>query len=164
LAGRLEGRYGLAVALALLGLCPEIVLGTASLPLGPVVSADLGSSTLQLQLANGLSNAGYAFGAVLAAQLAQRYVARHLFLTYEALFVLASVLAATASTAGVFVTGRVLQGTATGLMLIAALPPRAGAGSSGPPPWPEPWVGSPRGSATSGSTHWTPTCRSTGRR
>ena len=121
--GRLKGRYGLAVALALLGLCPEIVLSTASLPLNPVISSDLGSSTLQLQLANGLSNAGYAFGAVLAAQLTQRYVARHLFLGYEALFVVASVLAASASSTGVFFAGRLLQGTATGLMLIAALPP-----------------------------------------
>lgn len=123
MAGRLEGRYGLAVTLALLGLCPEIVLSTASLPLGPLISADLGSSTLQLQLTNGLSNAGYAFGAVLAAQLAQRYVARRLFLGYEGLFVIASVLAATAPSTAVFFTGRVLQGTATGLMLIAALPP-----------------------------------------
>jgi MFS family permease len=122
-AGRFEGRYGLAVMLALLGLCPEIVISTAALPLDKVVAGDLGSSPLQLQLTNGLSNAGYAFGAVLAAQLAQRYVARHLFLGYEGLFVLGSVVAAVAPTTGVFFAGRLTQGTATGLMLIAALPP-----------------------------------------
>ena len=123
MAGRLQGRYGLAVALALLGLCPEIVLSTAGLPLTALVAHDLGSSPLALQLANGLSNAGYAFGAVLAAQLAQRFVQRRLFLAYEALFVLGSVLAATAPVTGVFFAARLLQGTAAGLMLIASLPP-----------------------------------------
>ena len=120
---RLQGRYGLAVALALLGLCPEIVLSTAGLPLTTLVAHDLGSSPVALQLANGLSNAGYAFGAVLAAQLAQRFVQRRLFLAYEALFVLGSVLAATAPVTAVFFAARLVQGTAAGLMLIAALPP-----------------------------------------
>jgi MFS family permease len=120
---RFQGRYGFAVAIALLGLCPNIVLSTAASPVNALVEHDLGASRLQLQLAEGLSNAGYAFGAVLAAQLAQRFLQRHLFLGYEALFVVGSVLAASAPGTSVFMVGRVLQGAATGFMLISALPP-----------------------------------------
>ena len=121
--GKLLGSYGLAVAIALLGLCPNIVLSTAAGSLSTTLAGDLGASPVQLQLGEGLSNAGYAFGAVLAAQLAQRFVQRHLFLVYEGVFVAGSVLAAAAMGPVSFDVGRVLQGTATGFMLISALPP-----------------------------------------
>ena len=120
---RWTGRYAPAVAIALLGLAPNIVLTTAFTQLSPVLVRDLHTSTLAVQLAEGLSNAGYAVGAVIAAQLGQRFVQRRLFLGYEALFVIGSVLAATAPSFGLFFTGRLLQGAATGLMLVAALPP-----------------------------------------
>ncbi len=123
ITGRFRGRYGMAVGIALLGLCPNIVLTTAFVPLSDLIARQLGASSLQLGLAEGLSNAGYAFGAVLAAQLAQRYVQRRLFLWFEALFVVGSVLAAVAPGIGLFFTGRMLQGAATGFMLISALPP-----------------------------------------
>ena len=120
---RFRGGYGMAVAIALLGLCPNIVLTTAFVPLSQDIAQQLGASALQLGLAEGLSNAGYAFGAVLAAQLAQRYVQRRLFLWFEGLFVVGSVLAALAPGIGLFFAGRLLQGAATGFMLISALPP-----------------------------------------
>jgi MFS family permease len=119
----LMGRYGPAVAIALLGLCPNIVLSTAFSLLTPVLVRDLHTSRLLLQVAEGLSNAGYAVGAVVAAFLGQRLVQRHLFLAYEAAFVVGSVLAALAPGGVVFAVGRVVQGSATGLMLVAALPP-----------------------------------------
>jgi MFS family permease len=125
------GRYGSAVLIALLGLVPNIVLTTAFAPMVPVLMRDLHATQLGLQLAEGISNAGYAVGAVLAAYLGQRFVQRRLFLGYEAMFVVGSVLAAAAPRLPLFFAGRVLQGTATGLMLIAALPPlvtRFGAG------------------------------------
>ena len=131
----LRGRYGPAVAIALLGLSPNIVLTTAFSPLTPVVVHDLQTSELALQLAEGMSNAGYAFGAVLAAALAQRLVQRRLFLVYESLFVVGSVLAATASSVVPFFAGRVLQGTSTGLMLVAALPPLVTRFGAGRLPW-----------------------------
>ena len=115
----LADRYGAGVAIALLGLCPYIVLTTASLPLQPVLEKDLHTSAQTLQLAGGMSNAGYALGAVIAAMLAQRIVSRHLFLAYEAMFVAGSVLAVTATGGEIFFAGRVLQGVATGLMLVA---------------------------------------------
>jgi MFS family permease len=127
----LMGRYGSAVAIALLGLAPYIVLSTAALPLTPVLERALSSSRTLLQLADGLANAGYAVGAVVAAYLGQKLLQRRLFLGYETAFVVGSVLAAAAPSAPLFVVGRTLQGTATGLMLVAALPPlvtRFGAG------------------------------------
>lgn len=117
------GRYGSAVAIALLGLAPNIVLTTAFSFLTPVLVTDLRTSRLVLQLAEGMSNAGYALGAVVAAFLGQHFVQRRLFLGYEAVFVVGSVLAATAPSAPLFFAGRLLQGTATGFMLVAALPP-----------------------------------------
>ncbi|HEU4675226.1 MAG TPA: MFS transporter [Motilibacteraceae bacterium] len=120
---RWSGKYSAAVALALLALCPNIVLSTALTPLAQVLSRDLHASVGGLQVAEALSNAGYALGAVVAAALAQRFVQRRLFLGYEAAFVVGSVLAALAPGLPMFFAGRVLQGLATGLMLVAALPP-----------------------------------------
>ncbi|MGZ4551864.1 MAG: MFS transporter, partial [Blastococcus sp.] len=127
----LRGRYGPAVLIALLGLVPDIVLTTAFSPLQQVLVKDLHATQLGITLAEGMSNAGYAVGAVVAAYLAQRLVQQRLFLGYEAAFVVGSVLAALAPGLGLFFAGRVVQGTATGLMLVAALPPlvtRFGAG------------------------------------
>ena len=59
----------------------------------------------------------------MAAYLGQKLLQRRLFLGYEAAFVVGSVLAAAAPSAPLFVLGRTLQGAATGLMLVAALPP-----------------------------------------
>jgi MFS family permease len=123
MSSRLRGTYALAVAVALLGLCPNLVLSTGLLPLTPLLARDLGTSTTWLQVASGLSNAAFATGVVFAAQLAQRHVQRRLFLGYAAAFVAGSVLVAVATSVAPFLLGRVLQGGATGLMLISALPP-----------------------------------------
>src|SRR4051794_36584811 len=128
---RVRGRYGVVAAIALLGLCPDVLLSTALAPLGSVLGHDLGSGDLGIQVAAGLSNAGYALGAVAAAQLAQRHSQRQLFLGYQAAFVVGSVLAGLAPGLAVFLIGRVLQGLAAGGMLISSLPPlvtRFGAG------------------------------------
>ena len=130
-SGRLRGTYPMVVALALLGLCPDLVLSTALLPLTPSLAHDLGTSQTWLQVTSGLSNAALATGVVFAAQLGQRFVQRRLFLGYSAAFLLGSLLVALAPTLPFFLAGRVVQGGATGLMLIAALPPlitRFGAG------------------------------------
>ena len=115
--------YALAVLLSLLALSPFIVLTTATEAVTSLIGASLHTSSTTLEVASGLSNAGYALGAVVAADLAQRFVQRHLFLTYEAVFVAASLLAGLAPNAPVYVIGHILQGMATGLLLVAALPP-----------------------------------------
>jgi MFS family permease len=119
----LAGRYSATVGVALLALCPNIILTTAFPYLEQPITKALGISQLGAQTAEGLSNAGYACGAVIAAWLVQRFRQRALFLATEAVFVIASLLTAVAWTGAPFVAGRILQGTATGLMLVIALPP-----------------------------------------
>jgi MFS family permease len=70
-----------------------------------------------------MANAAYAVGTVLAVQLALHLPQRRMLLLYGALLVIGSVLAASATTAGAFIAGHVLQGLCTSLLLIAALPP-----------------------------------------
>ena len=121
--GRLRGSYGLAVAVALLGLCPNVALQTAFFPLNQLVAHDLGAGLTGVQVTAGLASAAYAVGAVSGAQLAQRLGQRRLFLSYQAAFVVGSVLAAAAPGIVLFGVGRVVQGLAAGAMLISALPP-----------------------------------------
>ncbi len=117
------GSYPAAVALALLALCPFIVLTTAaSLFQAPLVK-DLGTSAFGAQLAAGLANAAYAFGAVASADLIQRIPGRRLLVTCEVGFLAGSLLAGLASGVVVFTIGRFVEGLATGMLLVAALPP-----------------------------------------
>ncbi len=122
-AHRFFSPYFLAVALSLLALSPFIVLTTATSAVTDLIAHTLHTSAGTLEIGSGMSNAGYALGAVVAADLAQRFVQRHLFLVYEAVFVAASLLAAFAPNAPLYLVGHVLQGMATGLLLVAALPP-----------------------------------------
>lgn len=119
----LHAGYGWIVAVALLALAPNIVLTTAYSLLQKPIAADLHVSKLLAQQSEGISNACYAFGAVLGAFLTQRFRQRPLFLSVEALFVIGSILATTAWAPAPYFIGRVIQGFATGLMLVVALPP-----------------------------------------
>ncbi|HEX3796106.1 MAG TPA: MFS transporter [Acidimicrobiales bacterium] len=119
----LDASYATKVALVLVALCPFIVVTTATTLLGPVLVVDLHTTKLALQIANGMANAGYAFGAVLAVAFLKRRAPRRLFMAYEGGFVLGCVLSAISSNVGVYGAGRVLQGFFTGLLLVAALPP-----------------------------------------
>ncbi|MET3806336.1 MFS family permease [Nakamurella sp. UYEF19] len=122
-AHRFFSPYFLAVALSLLALSPFIVLTIATSVVTDLIARSLHAPPSTLEIGSGMSNAGYALGAVVAADLAQRFVQRHLFLIYEAVFVGASLLAAFAPNAPLYLVGHVLQGMATGLLLVAALPP-----------------------------------------
>lgn len=132
MAGETRRRgYLASCAFALLGLAPYVVLSTAFLPLQSAVSASLGSGTLGFAIAGGLSSAGYAIGAVAAAQTTLRVMARRVYLVSAAAFVVFTVLMAAAPTMWVFAGARLLQGLVAGGMLISSLPPlitRFGAG------------------------------------
>jgi MFS family permease len=117
------GRYGWQVAIVLVALCPHIVLTTAVDMFGTSIASTLSTSQTFVRTTEGLANAGYGFGAVLAAFLVQRLPLRRVFLVVQAGFAVSSVLAAAAPDAWVYAVGRIGQGTATGLMLIVALPP-----------------------------------------
>ncbi len=119
----LGGSYPVAVAIALLALSPFIVLSTAGQLLQEQFVRDLHTSMFGLQLSDAMSNAGYAFGAVLAADLVQRQPARRLYLGCEVGFLVGSLLCAVSHSITPFLIGRALQGLATGMLLVAALPP-----------------------------------------
>jgi MFS family permease len=123
LKGPLAESYPAAVALVVFALIPYLALSTALTPLTPILAKSVGLSQQSLQLTSGMANAAYAFGTVAAVQLAVHLRGRRLLLLYAGLFVVGSVLAATAWTPGLFVAGRVTQGLCTSLMLIAAVPP-----------------------------------------
>ncbi len=119
----LAGSYSAAVALALLALCPFIVLSVATLLFTHQLIADLGTTRFGIELGASLSNAGYAFGAVAAADFIQRAPKWAIYVACEAGFVFGSLLCAAAPGVVAFTTGRILQGVATGLLLVVALPP-----------------------------------------
>jgi MFS family permease len=121
--GPLADSYPAAVALVVFALVPYLALSSALTPLTPVLGKSLGLSQQALQLTNGMANAAYAFGTVLAVQFAVHLRGRRMLLLYAILFVVASVFTALAFTPGFFIAGHVLQGLTTSLMLIAAVPP-----------------------------------------
>jgi MFS family permease len=121
--GPLADSYPAAVMLVVCALVPYLGLSSALNPLMPVLAKSLPLSKQALQITTGMANAAYAFGTVMAVQLAVHLRARRMLLIYATLFVIGSVLAALAFTPGLFIVGHVLQGLTTSLMLIAAVPP-----------------------------------------
>lgn len=119
----LEGHYGVSVTIALLALSPYVVLTSASVFYQPQLMQELGSGRVSLELIAGLGTAGYAFGALLGGDLTNRFRQRSLFLLFEALFVCGSLIAASAHASLAYGSGRVLQGLATGVLLVNTLPP-----------------------------------------
>jgi MFS family permease/nucleotide-binding universal stress UspA family protein len=106
-----------------LALIPYLALSAAIDPLVPIISEQLHMTAQEMSLSSGLGNAAYAVGTVLAVQFAQHLPQRRMLLGYAVVLVLGSVLAAAAPNAGTFISGHVLQGLATSMLLIAAAPP-----------------------------------------
>lgn len=119
----LVGNYPLTVLFVILALCPDLFLSTAMPLLRTQVGAQLHTTALALGLAATFSNAGWAFGAVLAADLAMRFPNWKLNAIYESAFVVGSLLGLFGPSVPFFIAGRILQGTATGMLLVSALPP-----------------------------------------
>lgn len=101
LKGPLADSYWSAVALVLMALTPFLVLSSAVFPMQEMLVKGTGLSEGGLELTNGMADAGYCFGTVLAVQLLQRLPARRVLLVLAALFVAASVPAAWAAIAAV---------------------------------------------------------------
>jgi len=121
--GPLAGRYVPSAAMVVLFLVPYLGVSSALQPLTPIIAAQLHVSPQTIALASGLANAGYALGTVLAVQFAQLLPQRRMMVVYGSLLVIGSVLAAAATGPAMFITGHVLQGLCTSLLLIAATPP-----------------------------------------
>ncbi len=133
--GPLADSYPAAVLLVLFALIPYLVLTSAMTPLQPVLMKSLGLSLGAQQLVNGMANAAYAFGTVLAVQFASHLPARRMLLLYSVLFLVSSVFTALAFTPGFFIAGHILQGLFTSLMLIAAVPPLVVGWPASTMPW-----------------------------
>jgi MFS family permease len=121
--GPLAGRYPAVAAMVVLFLVPYLGLSSALQPVTPFIAGTLHMSPQAMSLATGMANAAYATGTVLAVQFAQHVPQRRMMLGYATLLVIGSVLAAAATGPVMFVTGHVLQGLCTSLLLIAAAPP-----------------------------------------
>jgi MFS family permease len=125
LRGPLAGRYAAVAAMVMLALIPFLALSAALQPLEPIIADQLHMSAQMMSLGSGLSNAAYAAGTVLAVQFAQHLPQRRMLVSYAVVLVTGSVLAAAAPNGGTYVAGHVLQGLATSMLLIAAVPPLA---------------------------------------
>lgn len=121
--GPLAGRYPAVAAMVTLALIPYLALSSAIDPLVPIICEQLHMTAQTMSLSSGLGNAAYAVGTVLAVQFAQHLPQRRMLLGYAVVLVMGSVLAAAAPNAAVFITGHVLQGLSTSMLLIAAAPP-----------------------------------------
>jgi MFS family permease len=133
--GPLAGSYAAAVALVICALVPFLMLTAAVLPMAPLLSKSLGLSKTALDVTVGLSDAGYAFGTVLAVQFAVHLPRRRMLLGYVTAFVVAAVLAAWAPSGAVFAAAFVVEGLCTSLMLIAAVPPLVTGWPTAKMPW-----------------------------
>src|SRR5690242_15180536 len=103
--GPLAESYPAAVCLVVFALIPYLALSSAFTPLMPLFSKSLHMSDQALSLTSGMANAAYAFGTVLAVQLAVHLRGRRLLLMYAVIALIGSVLAASAQTSGMFIAG-----------------------------------------------------------
>jgi MFS family permease len=121
--GPLAGRYPAVAAMVIFALVPYLGLSAALQPLAPIIARQLHMSLQAMSLTEGMANAGYAIGTVFSVQFALRLPQRRMLLVYGVVLVVGSVMAASATSSGVFIAGHVLQGLCTSLLLIAAFPP-----------------------------------------
>ena len=105
-----------------LALIPYLALSAAIDPLVPIITEQLHMTAQTMSLSSGLGNAAYAVGTVLAVQFAQHLPQRRMLLAYAMVLVIGSILAAAAQNPAMFISGHVLQGLATSMLLIAAAP------------------------------------------
>lgn len=119
----LEGNYWLTALFVALALLPDLLVSSGLQLAQPSVAQSLHASRATLALGETLSNAGWAFGAVLASFLAMRYPGYILNFIYLGALIMGSLAGALAPAALWVVAGRVLQGTATGMLLVSTLPP-----------------------------------------
>jgi MFS family permease len=123
--GPLAGRYPAVAAMVLLALLPYLAGSGALEAVQPIITEQLHTSAQTMALGSGFANAAYAVGTVLAVAFAQHLPQRRMLVIYAIVLVIGSILAAAATSVGVFIAGRILQGLCTSLLLIAAVPPLA---------------------------------------
>src|SRR6201996_4221563 len=123
--GRLAGRYPAAASMVVFALVPYLALSAALQPLTPIIAKDLHTSLQTMSLGSGLANAASAVGTVPSVAVAQHPPQPRMMVAYAVRLVIGSVLGAAAPGPAMYITGHVLQGLCTSLLLIAAVPPLA---------------------------------------
>src|SRR3984885_6682599 len=123
--GPLAGRYPFVATMVVFALVPYLALSGALGPITPTIASNLHMSLQTFALGAGLANAAYAVGTVLSVQFAALLPQRRMMVIYAVVLVIGSVLAAAAQNPAMFITGHILQGLCTSLLLIAAAPPLA---------------------------------------
>jgi MFS family permease len=121
--GPFAGRYPFVATMVVFALVPYLALSGALGPITPTIASNLHMSLQTFSLGAGLANAAYAVGTVLSVQFAALLPQRRMMVIYAIVLVIGSVLTASAQNAGMFITGHILQGLCTSLLLIAAAPP-----------------------------------------
>ena len=121
--GPLAGRYPAVASMVVFALVPYLALSGALGALTPSIMSDLHMSSQTMSLGLGMANAAYAVGTVLAVQFAALLPQRRMMVLYATVLVIGSVLTASATSPAMFITGHILQGLCTSLLLIAAAPP-----------------------------------------
>jgi MFS family permease len=121
--GPLAGSYPAAMAMVILLLLPYLGLSGALQPITPYLPATSHMTPQTVSTADGLANAGYALGTVLALQLAQVLPQRRMLIAYATALLIGAVLAASATDASMYITWHIMQGLCTSMLLIAAAPP-----------------------------------------
>ena len=101
--GPLAGRYPAAAAMVIFALVPYLALSAAIQPLTPIIGGQLHMSMQTMSLGEGLGNAAYAVGTVLAVQFAQHLPQRRMLVSYAVFLVIGSVLTAAAQNAEMFI-------------------------------------------------------------
>jgi MFS family permease len=119
----LAENYWAAVALVIFALTPFLVLTSAVSSLNELIGKSVHLTEAELVMTTGMANAAYCFGTVLSIQLLTKLRPRRLLVVLVVAFLAASAIVAWAPTAGLFIAARVVQGLATSMMLIAAVPP-----------------------------------------
>lgn len=94
--GPLAHSYLGAVGLVGFSLIPYLALVVGVFPLSKTIAASLGLSSSALDVTIALSTGAYAAGTVVAVQFAVHLPARRMLVLYEVIFVVASILAASA--------------------------------------------------------------------
>lgn len=115
--------YSISLITAVLSLVPYIMVTSAYSLYRKEVSRDISAGVTGLEIINGLGLAGYAFGALFGGDIINRFKQRRLFLLCEGMFIVGCLLGAIAGNIVTYGAGRVMQGFATGLLLVVALPP-----------------------------------------
>lgn len=121
--GPLAGRYPAVATMVMAALIPFLALSAAVGPVTPIIARDLHTSMQTMAIGAGLASAAYAVGTVLAVQFAQLLPQRRVLLVYATILVVGFVLTAAAQNVAMYITGQVLAGLCTSLLLIAAVPP-----------------------------------------